>query len=239
MKTAVIVAAGLSSRLYPLTEQTPKCLLSLGKEKILERNLRILKANGIEKVLIVTGFKKHLIENVIEDRDTVKTVFNPYYKYCNNMGSLYAVKETLNAEPFLYLHGDVVFTEELMTEFITKINVKADIDLAVDFKPTDEEAMKVRINSNKQLIESDKEIPLHESAGEWIGLAAINNPKVVFEYIEDALVDEKLTVYDTYAFTKMANDGREIRCLSIDEQNWVEIDFIEDYEKAKEMFVNE
>lgn len=237
MKTAVIVAAGLSSRLYPLTEHTPKCLLPLGNEKILERSLRILKSNGIEKIIIVTGYKKHLIEETVQD--TVKTIFNPYYKYCNNLGSLYATKESLYTEPFLYLHGDVVFTEELIANFIFNINVKNTIELAVDFKPTDEEAMKVRVNSENQLIESNKEIPLNESAGEWIGLAAINNPKIVFDYIEQALVEENLTVYDTYAFTKLAKGGNVIQCNSINEQNWVEIDFLEDYKKAKEMFAND
>ena len=237
MKTAVIVAAGLSSRLYPLTEHTPKCLLPLGNEKILERNLRILKSIGIENITIVTGYKKHLIEESVPD--TVKTLFNPYYKYCNNMGSLYTTKESLYTEPFLYLHGDVVFTEKLIVDFIAKIDGKNTIDIAVDFKPTDEEAMKVRVNSENQLIESNKEIPLDVSAGEWIGLAAINNPQIVFDYIEQVLVEENLTVYDTYAFTKLARDGYVIQCSPIDGQKWMEIDFLEDYKKAKEMFVNE
>lgn len=237
MKTAVIVAAGLSSRLYPLTEHTPKCLLPLGNEKILERNLRILKANGIEKIIIVTGYKKQLIEEVVQNCAT--TIFNPYYKYCNNMGSLYAAKQALDNEPFLYLHGDVVFTEQLIADFIANIDATNTIDLAVDFKPTDEEAMKVRVNADHQLIESNKEIPVHESAGEWIGLAAINNPQVVFDYIEQALVEEHLTVYDTFAFSKLAKDGYSIQCKPIHGENWVEIDFLEDYNNAKEMFANE
>lgn len=237
MKTAVIVAAGLSSRLYPLTEKMPKCLLPMGKEKIIERNLRILKANGIEQIIIVTGYKKHLIEEVVSEHAT--TIFNPYYKYCNNMGSLYAAKPLLNDEPFLYLHGDVVYTEQLMKDFLANVNTQHTIDLAVDFKDTDEEAMKVRVDATNKLIESNKEIPLHESAGEWIGLAAINSPKVVFDYIEQALAEEHLTVYDTFAFSNLAKDGYPIQCTSIKGENWFEIDFIEDYNNAKELFAHE
>ena len=99
--------------------------------------------------------------------------------------------------------------------------------------------MKVRVNADNQLIESNKEIPLHESAGEWIGLAAINSPQVVFDYIEQALVEEHLTVYDTFAFSNLAKDGYIIQCKPIDGENWVEIDFLEDYNNAKEMFANE
>ena len=237
MKTAVVVAAGLSSRLYPLTEKMPKCLLSIGKETIIGRNLRILKDNGIEKIIIVTGYKKHLIEEVVSGH--AKTVFNPYYKYCNNMGSLYAAKALLNDEPFLYLHGDVVYTESLMHHFLANVNAKNAIELAVDFKETDEEAMKVRVDRDNILIESNKEIPLNESAGEWIGLAVINNPTVVFDYIEQALVEEYLTVYDTFAFSNLAKDGYRIQCKSINDENWFEIDFIEDYNNAKELFAYE
>lgn len=237
MKTAVIVAAGLSSRLYPLTEKMPKCLLPLGDEKIIERNIRILKANGIETIYIVTGYKKHLIEEVVVGQAT--TIFNPYYKYCNNMGSLYAAKPLLNNEPFLYLHGDVVYTEKLMKDFLANIDAQHTIELAVDFKETDEEAMKVRVDTQNKLIESNKEIPLHESAGEWIGLAAINTPNIVFDYIERALVDEHLTVYDTFAFSNLAQDGYSIQCESIHGENWFEIDFLEDYNNAKELFAHE
>lgn len=237
MKTAVIVAAGLSSRLYPLTETTPKSLLPLTNETILERNLRLLKENGIESIFIVTGYLKHMVEAVAGD--LAKTIYNPYFKYCNNMGSLYCMKNHLQETPFIYLHGDVVYSEKLLTNFLQELVFSNSIDLAVDFTEVDEEAMKVRINTNNELIESNKEIPLNESAGEWIGLAAIHNPHIVFKYIEEALVDEKLTVYDTYAFTSMASDGHKIKCHSIQGEPWVEIDFIEDYKKAKGMFTYE
>ncbi|MFJ5767807.1 NTP transferase domain-containing protein [Lysinibacillus sp. NPDC093210] len=237
MKTVVIVAAGLSSRLYPLTINTPKSLLPLGKERILERNIRLLKENGFEQIIIVTGYLKEMIEKIVGP--SVSTIYNPFYKYCNNMGSLYAVKHIVENNPFLYLHGDVVFSEKLFKQFISQSNGNNIIDLAVDFKETDEEAMKVRIDEEFNLIESNKDIPLTDSAGEWIGLAAIHRPESVFDYIEAILVEEKLNVYDTFAFTEMANNGFMIKCHSINNEPWMEIDFIEDYEKAKELFADE
>ncbi|WP_274309197.1 phosphocholine cytidylyltransferase family protein [Solibacillus daqui] len=234
MKTAVIVAAGLSSRLYPLTKTTPKCLLQVGKEKILRRNLRLLKQHGIEEIIIVTGYLKHLIED--EVKNEALTVYNPFYKHCNNMGSLYCTKNYLNNEPFLYLHGDVVFSETLLQTFLENIDANHFMDLAVDFKETDEEAMKVELNKHNCLIRSSKEILSHDSKGEWIGLAAIHQPKVLFDEVEQVLVEEHLTVYDTYAFTRLAQKGRVIKCHSIHEEPWMEIDFVEDYEKARELF---
>ena len=234
MKTAVIVAAGLSSRLYPLTETSPKCLLPLGEEKIIERNIRLLKKAGIENIFVVTGYLKHMIEETVGEQ--VKTIFNPYYKFCNNMGSLYFAKNDVNNEPFLYLHGDIAFSEKLLKQFIENIDLNNLMDIAVDFKETDEEAMKVEVNENHFLVRSSKEIPVDKSAGEWIGLAAIHHPKKVFNKIEKVLVEEHYNVYDTYAFTQLVSEGEHIKCLPTNEEPWIEIDFIEDYEKAKELF---
>jgi len=234
LKTVVIVAAGLSSRLYPLTERSPKSLLPLCNEKILERNLRILEGNGFERIIVVTGYLKEMIENVVEDRAI--TVFNPFYKYCNNMGSLYFAKNFVSEEPFLYLHGDVVFSEVLLQQFLNNLSEQHFIDLAVDFKETDEEAMKVQIDDQAFLVQSSKEISFEDSKGEWIGLAAIHQPVKLFKQIEQVLATEHMNVYDTYAFTELAQKGEKIKCLPIHNEPWVEIDFIEDYEKAKELF---
>ncbi|WP_196426662.1 NTP transferase domain-containing protein [Lysinibacillus cavernae] len=235
LKKAVIVAAGLSSRLYPLTLDKPKCLLKINNEPIISRNIKLLKKMGIEEVIVVTGYLNKKIEN--EVGDTATFIYNPFYRHCNNMGSLYLAKHAVEAEPFIYLHGDVVITETLIKRFLEDANNNsAQIHLAVDFKETDEEAMKVKVNKELMLIESSKEIAQSESAGEWIGLAVIQNPKMVYEYIEEVLVHEKLNVYDTYAFSNIARDGEQIRCYSIHGENWMEIDFLEDYDEAQRMF---
>lgn len=235
LKKAVIVAAGLSSRLYPLTVDKPKCLLKINNEPIISRNIKLLKKMGIKEVIIVTGYLNKKIEDEVGDAATF--IYNPFYKYCNNMGSLYLAKHAVENEPFIYLHGDVVITETLIKRFLEDAkNNSAQMHLAVDFKETDEEAMKVKVNKELMLIESSKEIDQLESAGEWIGLAVIQNSKMVYEYIEEVLVQEKLNVYDTYAFSNIARDGEKIQCYSIHGENWMEIDFLEDYDEAQRMF---
>ncbi|PIC94701.1 hypothetical protein CSV69_15440 [Sporosarcina sp. P26b] len=235
IKKAVIVAAGLSSRLYPLTLNNPKSLLEINDEEILLRNIKLLKASGVKEIFVVVGYRKEDIMKKAQGQ--AQFIFNPFYKFCNNMGSLWFAKEAMNNEPFYYLHGDIVYSEELLKEFIKKtIDSSAAIDLSVDFKETNEEAMKVRVTDKQHLIESNKEIELKKSDGEWIGLARINNPIVVFNYIENTLTEERYNVYDTYAFSRMAAAGEKILCIPTMNEPWIEIDFLEDYEKAKELF---
>ena len=59
---AVILAAGTASRLRPLTEHTPKCLLKVNGKTLLERTLDNFVANGITDFLIVTGYLKEMIQ---------------------------------------------------------------------------------------------------------------------------------------------------------------------------------
>lgn len=238
MNKAVIVAAGLSSRLYPLTKDIPKSLLKINDIEIIKRNVLLLQKNGINDIYVVVGYLDNKIKEVLGNE--VQYIFNPFYKHCNNMASLYSVYPFMNKEPFLYMHADVVFTEKLLSDFLknTKAVVNKAIHLAVDFKKTDEEAMKVALKGNGDLLKSDKFIS-NENVGEWIGLALINDVETTFLYIEQALREEFLQSYDTLAFTRMANDGLAIGCQSINSEKWMEIDFVEDYEEAKRLFEDE
>ena len=58
MTNVIILAAGLGSRLSPLTDDKPKSLITFGKETLLERNVNMFKKNGINDISIITGYKK-------------------------------------------------------------------------------------------------------------------------------------------------------------------------------------
>lgn len=231
---AVIVAAGLSSRLYPLTKEMPKGLLKVGDTPILERSVKILSRFGIKNIAIVVGFKKEKIVSYLGKK--VNYIFNPFYRHCNNMGSLWFSKTFVENSPFLYLHGDMIYEEEIIERLISSFQKsKDDIYLATDYTFFDEESMKVKTKKG-YLIESSKEIPLEEATGEWIGISLIRSSRDLFKYIEKILYEDGLNFYDTYAFTKMAKDGYKIYCPSIGNLKWVEIDFLDDLKKAKELF---
>lgn len=235
IKKAVVVAAGLSSRLYPLTLEKPKGLLEVNGEPMLHRSINILKSNGVEEIAIVVGYKQDVIKDALGEEVTY--VVNPFYKQCNNMGSLWFAKSFINDAPFVYLHGDLIYHEEILSAsldgFLKRNN---DLELVVDFGPADEEAMKVMVNDDRRLIRSNKDISKEDSDGEWIGLAYVNRPAQLFDQIEQILLAGKLDVYDTYAFTALAQKDCKIYCSGTKGLPWIEVDFLDDYEDAKRMF---
>lgn len=107
---AVIMAAGLSSRFAPLSYEYPKALLKVKGEILIERQIRQLKAVGIDDITIVVGYKKEQFHYLI-DKYQVAIVENPEYSQRNNHSSLYYVRERL-ANTYI-CSADNYFTENV------------------------------------------------------------------------------------------------------------------------------
>ncbi len=93
MKKAIILAAGLGSRLRPLTNTVPKSLIPIfNHESTIERQIRFFLESGIRDIFIVVGYLKHLFEPLV-DRFGVRLIENKEYMSCNNIQSMYLVRE--------------------------------------------------------------------------------------------------------------------------------------------------
>lgn len=88
---AVILAAGMSSRFAPLSFEKPKALIPVKGEVLIERQIRQLKEAGVEKIVIVTGYKKEQFA-YLKERYGVTLVENREYATRNNNGSIYAAR---------------------------------------------------------------------------------------------------------------------------------------------------
>lgn len=235
IQKAVIVAAGLATRLHPLTLDCPKSLLSISGESLLARSVRLLRENGIADIGVVIGYRAAMIADALGSEITC--IPNPFYRHCNNMGSLWMARDFVGDDPFAYLHGDLIYGERLLGDFLKNCAAsRASVDLLTSFGPVDEEAMKVRTERNGRLIESSKGIPAGDAQGEWTGIAVIHRPPALFGALERHLVTKSLTDYDTAAFTTMAAAGEEVRCLPSGGELWKEIDTVDDWESARIQF---
>lgn len=94
VENAVIMAAGFASRFVPLSYETPKGLLRVRGEVLIERQIRQLREAGIGEILVVTGYKADQFA-YLKDAFGVTLVPNPAYDVRNNHASLYAVRESL------------------------------------------------------------------------------------------------------------------------------------------------
>src|SRR4051812_13975167 len=98
MQKAIILSAGQGSRLGHLVDDKPKCLIDFAGRTLLDRQLDTLTANGIAEAIVVTGFHDELVNEAIAKRaggPAVRTIYNPFYKVADNLGSLFMARDEL------------------------------------------------------------------------------------------------------------------------------------------------
>src|SRR5210317_2147933 len=89
--TALLLAAGTGSRLFPLTQNAPKCLTLVNDKSILERLITNLKDQGFKRLVIITGHLKESIMDYLGERSGdiyIEYVHSPLYRITNNIYSL-------------------------------------------------------------------------------------------------------------------------------------------------------
>ena len=91
---AIILAAGLGTRLRPMTDNTPKALIKVKDKPLVEYQIEYLKEKGIDEIIVVVGYL-HEQFNYLKEKYGVKLVFNEKYAEYNNFYSLYLVKNYL------------------------------------------------------------------------------------------------------------------------------------------------
>jgi L-glutamine-phosphate cytidylyltransferase len=233
----VILAAGQGSRLGEITNNKPKSLLMLNSNgTILDYNLHILEKLKVKKILIVTGFAYHEIEKHVSGIKKVECIYNPFWQFCNVLGSFYMSFPYIN-DDFLFLHADTLVDFSVWQKLI---DFNEDIVLPYHRKDIGIEEMKIRLNKKGKLIEINKSMDPSRAHGEFLGIAKFSKKtlkllklvscqifyhKSTNEYMESALqsiVDSKNDI--------------DIRVFDIKNKPFVEIDFVKDYIIAQKIF---
>lgn len=112
--SALILAAGTSSRFVPLNFETPKGLLSAKGEKLIERQIRQLQEKGINKIGIVVGYQKEKF-NYLVDKFGVELIESTEYKSRNNHSSIYAARDFLDNT--IVTSSDLYFSKNIFQKY--------------------------------------------------------------------------------------------------------------------------
>ena len=117
VKQAIIMAAGLGSRMNPITLTTPKPLVKVHGVRMIDTVIDALHKNDIYKIYIVVGYMKEQFYPLQIQYPGVQIIENPYYNTCNNISSLYVARDYI--EDAIILDGDQIIynTSILFKEF--------------------------------------------------------------------------------------------------------------------------
>jgi choline kinase len=230
---AVILSAGKGSRLLPLTADRPKCLIDLSGKTLLDWQLDVLQAAGIRDIVVVTGFREHLVEETAARRTGVRTLFNPFYHVADNLGSVWMARGEFDRD-LLLLNGDTLVSDALLARVLAA--EPGPIAVTVDEKDDyDADDMKV-LREGDRLLRIGKALEAGQYNAESIGLLAFRGegPRLFVEQVERMMRSAEGTRrWYLRAIDALAQAGAEIRTVSIRGEAWQEVDFPEDVEKAE------
>ncbi len=220
VKKAIVLAAGEGTRLEPITDAIPKEMIRVGKKPAIEHVLRVLKAGGIEDVLIIVGWKKHALIDYLGSGKRLG--LNLYYRMQEEpKGTAHAVslgKDFIGEdEDFVIMYGDNYITPYNSMEKIVKHHEEKNGSGTLVLHPVDDprrfgvvmvdDDMKVGGMIEKPSWEEAEPYKIDDHWLNIAGLMIINS--VLFDYIERTETGKQGEIWLTDAIENMREDGHD------------------------------
>ena len=238
---ALILAAGLGTRLAPITENVPKSLVPVNGKPILFKQIENLYENGVTDITIISGYKADVLETIVYEKyPEINIVESVNYATTNNMYSAYLGIRSMFPngafEPFLMMNADVFFDCSVikgLIEFASPNSIVTDIGRYI------EESMKV-VENNGRLMAISKQISPEDALGCSIDVYKFDSEgaRVFYEKCREHIEDKKeLTLWSEVALNDSLEDIVFKACPLVG--RWLEIDNHEDLAAAEVLFAEE
>ncbi len=235
---ALILAAGLGTRLAPITNDRPKSLVPVNGKPILLKQIENLKENGVEDITIVSGYKADALEKAVHALyPEIKIVESVDYATTNNMYSAYlgirAMFPDGEFKPFYMMNADVFYDASVITALDKDERQNL---IVVDMGRYIEESMKV-IEKDGRIIAISKQITPEEALGCSIDVYKFGSDggKAFYDCCVDFIEKQKeLKKWSEVALNDALADV--VFQASPLVGRWLEIDNHEDLEAAEKLF---
>jgi len=237
---AIILAAGVGSRIRPLTDNCPKSLLKVDGKTILEMMLSHIQDCGINEVVFVLGYLQDQIKTFVKENFpdlTTHFITNERYADTNTGFSLMLTKDIIKESVFIKFDADVVFDKEILkrlieSEYPNCLCIDKNINL-------DAEEIKVIVKDENRVVKASKSVNPKDAIGESIGIEKISGEtaRLLFSELEVMMADEKNhQEYYEGAYERLIDADVPFYALDITGLKWTEIDTQEDFITAKKIF---
>lgn len=227
--TAVILAAGEGTRLAGVWNR-PKGLLRFGRETLIERSLRLLRARGLTTIVVVTGYEAAEYDRVLGSR--VSTIRNPDYATTGSMASL-AKALDLVTEDFLLLESDLAYEGRALDALLAAPEPDVVLASAPTFA-TDEVWIDAPLGKVQALSKIAAQGARH---GEFVGLSRISVP------LARLMLDAFNGFVKAYGHARMSYDSealplaaavRPVSLLLVPDLLWGEVDDAFHYARVRD-----
>jgi|TARA_B100001971_G_C18198578_1_gene543075 choline kinase len=256
---AIILAAGVGSRMKKYTESLPKGMIKINRKTLIDRQIQILDSVGINKIVIVKGYKSEMI-----NYDRIAYYINENYQNTNMVESLMCASSEYD-DDLIITYADLIYTKDLINKLIEAPYM---VTVCVDqnwknywfhrYGTTETDLETLSINNN---VITELGAPRYSSDGihfRYVGVVKFSLkiiPQIVSLYRKKKNLNEKwvksgqnfLNGYMTDLLNEMIINGISLNTIMAGNQ-WIEIDTATDYEnllrdyntgKIKEYFLGD
>ena len=239
----LILAAGMGTRLHPLTLTRPKCLVEVADKPMMEYQLDALRKAGVAECAIVVGHKAASVSSYFgADYRGVKLSYveNSAYDKTNNLYSLWLAREEFD-DDILLLESDLVFDNRLLCELLMVDEPNVAV---VDQFRSNMDGTVILANcdiTERMVLKSDQDSEFDYGPA----LKTVNIYRLCQETLVDAIVpkmaefleDDRTDQYYEAVFANLIDSGRmSLAVMNTDGMKWAEIDTVTDLLNAEGIF---
>ena len=235
---AIILAAGMASRLRPLTNNTPKSLLKIGERSLLQRSMDALIAHGVSEFCIVTGYLHEQIEQFVRQcypEVSVRFIHNADYATTNNIYSLWLARPAAEGADILLLDSDLLYDGQILSRVLHDDSANV---LTLIRHELGEEEMKVVVDDGGHIREISKTCNPQQAIGESLGIEKMGSSYTQALYRELDVMMNREHLENRYyelAFERLIAQGHTYKVLDVTDLFSCELDTVEDFENAKQL----
>jgi len=234
---AILLVAGEGKRLRPFSENIPKCMVKLNQRPLIEYQIDILKSQGIEEIIMVSGYHSDKLKKY-----PAKHVLNNRFESTNMLYTLFCAGDFLEGE-VLVSYGDIVYSPKILKALIQSnknINISIDLNwysywsLRNDNPFDDAETLKYKDDFSITDI-GQKPKSIQDIQAQYMGLVKLNNTGC--EIFKEEYLKLKLLYKDNHKYLDnlymtdflqyILRNGHSITGVPVTEK-WIEIDTVSD-----------
>ena len=242
---AIILAAGMGRRLGELTRDNTKCMVAVNGERLIDRLLRQLSRQSLERVVIVVGYKGKELRDYIGHRydDMLKIEYaeNPVFDKTNNIYSLSLVKDQLQEDDTLLIESDLIFSDRLIPMIVE--HPYPNLALVAKYESWMDGTM-VRLDDDWNIVNF-----ISKDAFDFDDADSYYKTVNIYKFSRDFLRQQYVPFLDAYTKAMGNNEyyenvlriismlnGHQMKALPIGQEKWYEIDDVQDLDIAETIF---
>lgn len=246
----IILAAGQGTRLSPLTDDRPKCMVEYNGKPIIDYILESMNRCGVDNIIIVDGYKNEVLREYLSDQN-ITFISNPAFASTNMVNTFFCAENFMD-DDIIISYADIIYTPEILNRLI---NFDADFSCVVDDDWLDlwslrmdnpyDDVESMIIDEQGYITELGKKVTDKEEIhSQYIGLIKISKSVIrsirEFYYSLDRnkLYDGKdfNNMYMTSFIQQIIDNLQSLKALRIN-GGWLEIDSVEDLRAYENLYI--